>query len=90
MSETANQEPNQDQVVGFLENNNKESSAVRLTGFLALIGAIIFGLLTVLNAGAHGSQGDSSNGIYITFAFLLSAFAPKTVQKFSENKDQLS
>lgn len=98
MNQTANQEPNQEPnqdkvkvaVAGFFEGGNQESSAVRLTGFLALIAAIIFGLLTVLNAGNHGTQGDSSNGLYLTFAFLLAAFAPKTVQKFAEQENKLS
>ncbi|MEO0946638.1 MAG: hypothetical protein AAFY11_00535 [Cyanobacteria bacterium J06641_5] len=46
--------------------------------FVALMAAIVFGALTILRAG------DGSDGIYITFGFLLAAFAPKTVQKFAE------
>ena len=29
---------------------------------------------------------NASNGIYITFGFLLAAFAPKALQKFAETK----
>ncbi|MEM9275602.1 MAG: hypothetical protein AAGA80_21965 [Cyanobacteria bacterium P01_F01_bin.143] len=85
MSETITQESTEDQV-GFFQDKNQESSSVRLMGFLSLTGAIIFGLLTVLHAGSHGGQTDSSNGLYITFALLTAAFVPKATQKFAENK----
>lgn len=81
MSETVTEDQ-----VGFFQDKNQENSSVRLMSFLSLIGAIIFGLLTVLHAGNHGAQTDSSNGLYITFALLAAAFVPKATQKFAENK----
>ena len=66
---------------GFFQEDNGNQSSMRLMSFVALIAAIIFGLLTVLGAGG----GASGNGIYITSGFLLAAFAPKAVQKFAEN-----
>ncbi|ELS00857.1 hypothetical protein Xen7305DRAFT_00005580 [Xenococcus sp. PCC 7305] len=84
MNKTLNQESNQN-TAGFFEGDDQNSSSVRLMSFMALVGAIIFGLLTVLNAGNSGSQGDSSGGLYITFGFLVAAFVPKAAQKFAEN-----
>lgn len=66
---------------GFLEEDNGKRSSMRLMSFIALLAAIVFGLLTVLH-----EQSNEVNGIYITFGFLLAAFAPKALQKFSETK----
>jgi hypothetical protein len=65
---------------GYLEEDNGNKSSMRLMSFTALIAAIIFGTLTVLGVG--GGQ----EGIFITFGFLLAAFAPKALQKFAEAK----
>lgn len=51
---------------------------MRAMSFMALVAAIGFGLLTVLRTEA------STEGIYITFGFLLAAFAPKALQKYAE------
>jgi len=48
--------------------------------FAALIAAIVFGLITTLGVGS------GPEGIYITFGFLLAAFAPKALQKFAESQ----
>ena len=64
----------------FFEEDNGTKSSMRLMCFIALIAAIVFGVLTIQVA-----AGDA-NGIYITFGFLLAAFAPKAVQKFAETK----
>ncbi|NEO86160.1 MAG: hypothetical protein F6J87_18170 [Spirulina sp. SIO3F2] len=70
---------------GFFEEDNGTKSSMRLMSFVALIASIVFGALTITNSGGKDSQ---STGIYITFGFLLSAFAPKAVQKFAEEKIQ--
>jgi hypothetical protein len=69
---------------GFFQEANGTYSSMRLMCFIAILAAIVFGLLTILLA-ANGKS-DGSNGIYITFGFLISAFAPKAVQKFAEQK----
>ncbi len=66
---------------GLFEEDNGKISSMRLMSFIALIAAIIFGFLTILL-----KDGNASNGIYITFGFLLAAFAPKALQKFAETK----
>lgn len=65
---------------GFLEESTGKKSAMRAMSFIALISSIGFGLLTVLEAGEH-----PETGIYITFGFLLAAFAPKALQKYAES-----
>ena len=66
---------------GFFEEDNGKISSMRLMSFIALIAAIIFGFLTILLKDVN-----ATNGIYITFGFLLAAFAPKALQKFAETK----
>lgn len=66
---------------GFFEEDNRNLSSMRLMSFVALIAAIIFGVLTVLVKDVN-----ESTGIYITFGFLLAGFAPKALQKFAETK----
>ena len=68
---------------GFFDEDNGNQSSMRLMCFVSLIAAICFGILTVLNSGQNQ---NNSEGIYITFGFLISAFAPKAVQKFAEQK----
>lgn len=81
MTSSTTSEPKQ---VGFFEEDNGNRSSMRLMSFVALIAAIVFGFLTILNPG--NPNNNSEEGIYITFGFLLSAFAPKAVQKFAETK----
>ena len=77
----------------FLEDDNGNKSSMRLMSMIALVAAIIFGYLTVKAGGdvsaAAGAAGAAAatavNGIYVTFSFLISAFAPKTIQKYIEN-----
>jgi hypothetical protein len=68
------------QAGGFFKEDNGHKSSMRLMCFTSLIASIIFGLIAIM----HGGSG--SEGIYITFGFLLGAFAPKAVQKFAEAK----
>lgn len=68
--------------VGFFQNDRGHYSSLRLTGFLSLIAAIIFGFLTL---SMKQSQGE---GLYLTFGFLITAFAPKAVQKFAEKSEE--
>jgi hypothetical protein len=64
---------------GFLTDHQGKPSSMRLMSWVALLAAIGFGFLTLTK------PTDESTGIYITFGFLISAFAPKAVQKFAEN-----
>ena len=73
-----------DKHVGFFQEDVNTNSSMRLMSFLALIAAVIFGVLT-LHFNAHGNS-DGGNGLYITFGFLIAAFAPKALQKFAEQK----
>jgi hypothetical protein len=74
--------------VGFFEEISGNKSSMRLMSFIALISAIIFGIITVNKSGQNQNKDDT--GIYITFGFLLSAFAPKALQKFAERIPQSS
>lgn len=69
---------------GFLQEDNGHKSSMRLMCFTSLLASIMFGLITIMRGG------PGSEGIYITFGFLLGAFAPKAVQKFAEGKLPLS
>jgi len=69
---------------GFFEEDNGARSEMRLMCFVSLLAAIGFGLLTILLSAAGKS--DGGNGLFITFGFLVGAFAPKAVQKFAEQK----
>jgi hypothetical protein len=65
--------------VGFFEEKPGVKSSMRLMSFLSLLAAMGMGVLTLYSEG-------SADGLMITFGFLLGAFAPKTVQKFAEQK----
>jgi len=65
---------------GFFQEDNGTYSSMRLMCFVSLLAAILFGFLTIQ------LKPENQNGIYITFGFLLGAFAPKAVQKFAEQK----
>jgi len=68
--------------IGFLEDDRGNPSSMRLMSVVALIASIAFGLITVM----HPVASQNTNGLYITMAFLIAAFAPKAVQKFAEAK----
>jgi hypothetical protein len=57
---------------------------MRLMCFVCLLAAIAFGIITVLKPTA-----STDAGIYITMVFLLGALAPKALQKFAENREDL-
>ena len=67
---------------GFLDDDKGNSSSMRLMSMVALFASITFGAISIL----HTAAGKNENGLYITFAFLLAAFAPKALQKFAEAK----
>ena len=67
---------------GYLENDQGNPSSMRLISVIALFASILFGLITIL----HPAASNDANGLYITTAFLLAAFAPKALQKFAEAK----
>lgn len=65
---------------GFLEEEPGRKSSMRAMSFIALLSSIMFGLVTLVY-----TTGDSQqSGVFITFGFLLAAFAPKALQKFAE------
>ena len=66
---------------GYLTDDEGHPSSMRLMGMVALMAATAFGILTLLDGAA-----DDYNGLYLTTAFLLGAFAPKALQKFAERK----
>lgn len=70
---------------GFFEEHNGSKSSMRLMSFVSLLAAITFGVLTITDSAGENGQ---SSGVTITFGFLISAFAPKAVQKFAEQKVQ--
>jgi len=66
---------------GFLDEKEKgRRSAMRAMSFIALIAAIGFGAIVVR------SDDPTQIGAYVTFAFLIAAFAPKALQKFAEKE----
>jgi len=67
---------------GYLDDDKGTPSSMRLMSMVALIASIAFGIITIF----HTVNGKNLNGLYITFAFLLAAFAPKALQKFAEAK----
>lgn len=67
---------------GYLDDDNGNPSSMRLMSMIALIASIGFGIISIL----HKSAITNENGLYVTFAFLLAAFAPKALQKFAEAK----
>lgn len=64
----------------FFEDDMGNLSSMRLMCVIALVASIGFGLITTL----HPAASQNDNGLYITFAFLLGAFAPKALQKVVE------
>jgi hypothetical protein len=82
---------------GFLEESPGNRSAMRLMCMTALISAIVFGSLTIIRSASITTRDSTGKviitpaprddtGLTITFGFLLSAFAPKALQKFAEQK----
>ena len=66
---------------GFSEDGQGKKSSMRLMSFVALMASIVFAAMTIL------FERDGvlpTSGLYITFGFLIAAFAPKAVQKFAE------
>jgi len=61
----------------FFQEDNGNSSSMRLMCFVSLITAVVCGVLVTIGKG-------TSDGVIITFGFLIAAFAPKAVQKFAE------
>ena len=60
----------------YLSDNDGNKSAMRVMCLIALIASILFGWLAI--------ELNSDIGKYVTFGFLLGAFAPKAVQKYVE------
>lgn len=67
---------------GFLEEEPGRKSSMRAMSFISLLSSIMFGLITLLYTSGEAQQ----SGVFITFGFLLGAFAPKALQKFAESK----
>ncbi len=67
---------------GFLEEAPGRKSSMRAMSFVALLASIMFGVISMLFATIETQQ----TGIFLTFGFLLAAFAPKALQKFAETR----
>ena len=63
---------------GVFSEDNGNTSAMRVMCFCSLIVAMVFGYITLTTA--------VTDGVVITFGFLVAAFAHKAVQKFAEEK----
>jgi hypothetical protein len=63
---------------GFLEEEPGDKSAMRAMSMIALLASVVFGAL-VLTA-----EASTTADVYVVFGFLISAFAPKALQKFAE------
>ena len=62
----------------MLEEANGQTSSMRVMCFCSLIVSMVFGFITLTT--------PTTDGVVITFGFLVGAFAPKAVQKFAEEK----
>lgn len=62
----------------MLTEDNGQTSSMRVMCFCSLIVSVIFGYITLAT--------PTTDGVVITFGFLVAAFAPKAVQKFAEEK----
>ena len=69
-----------DEPVSFFQEDNGNYSSMRLMNCASLVASVLFGYLTISKPDVGG------NGLYITFGFLLGAFAPKVLQKFVEER----
>ena len=67
---------------GFLEEAPGRKSSMRAMSFVALLASIMFGTISLLLSEVDTQQ----TGIFLTFGFLLAAFAPKALQKFAETR----
>lgn len=72
--------------VTMLTDDKGNLSSMRLNSIIALFSSIGFGFITILDKCKGAEEGLKSEGVLITFGFLLAAFAPKALQKFAENK----
>ena len=66
--------------VGFFEETEGVKSSMRLMSFVSLLTSIAISIISVLN-----NQLDS-NVLILISSFIIGAFAPKSIQKFAENK----
>ncbi len=64
---------------GFFQDDDGVACSLRMMCMVSLMGAIMFGLLT-LYLPANGIN-DGGNGIYFTMVSLVGAFAPKVIRK---------
>ena len=64
----------------FTEETGKPS-CMRLMSFISLLSAVAIAIMTINVVDAESKD----EGLLLTYAFLVSAFAPKTVQKFAEH-----
>ena len=74
-------EPLEDIMAQFNEffSEDGKLSSMRLMSMIALVAAILFGLITLLN--------PKSAGLNLVVAFLTAAFGAKAAQKFAEAKE---
>ena len=63
----------------LIQDDNGNTSSMRVMSLIALPFAIIFGCVTLFDPNV-----DKEAGTNLTVSFLAAAFTPKAVQKFAE------
>ena len=69
---------------GVFQDDNGNSSYMRVMSFLSFIMAVVIALLMFFRPPI-----DPFNGLYIFSGFLIGGFVPKAIQKFAENLPNL-
>ena len=69
-------------MAGLLQEDNGNTSSIRVMSFISLFASIGSGAITLLQPAATESQ----TGLFMTLMFLVGAFAPKAIQKVAESK----
>ncbi len=72
-------------MAGILQEDNGNGSTMRVMCFVSLIASLAIGAATLYVSAKYRGV-DPGTGIYMTTLFLISAFAPKALQKFAEQK----
>ncbi len=70
--------------MSFMKDANGKYSSMRVMSLIALLFAIIFSGITLVN------DAKRDVGIRLTAGFLFAAIAPLSIQKFAERKSKLN
>jgi len=69
---------NKGKKMGLLKDDGGKTSSMRVMSFISLFASIWFGYMSI--------SLTSENGLWLAGLFLIAAFAPKALQKISENE----